>query len=304
MKKWQKLTLGSLALGFLLLGGLAMAFLQGGWLRLGRIDKSLLRAWPHVYHYRLLDIESHESEDGCLKVVKLAPDERLFSFRIKMLETADFCNSERCETLEHLGRYLKKELEVNGIAKDKIPQVPVCIEYLTSVPYAHFIKVLDVCASAGLKNFALFGGMKSETWSRSGPEVSCPLPHGFPVDLSARYVNRVLVEVDANNAVKVDGIPVEGEEALRGTFARVQRQACRRFGGDHVHMVFKAAPMATMKAVRDCINAASAELIVYYYMVGQSAENGWTAVGLDIPRPNCVCWGDPPQRLEKQGQPK
>lgn len=38
------------------------------------------------------------------------------------------------------------------------------------------------------------------------------MSHGFPIDLSARYVNRVLVEVDENGGLKVDGVQVEGEK--------------------------------------------------------------------------------------------
>ncbi|MCQ2395005.1 MAG: hypothetical protein MJ249_12040 [Kiritimatiellae bacterium] len=286
-KKGIILALSSLVLGALL----GMVLLQGDCPLFGRVDRSLQNAFPEVYHVYARHGLRWNPDDGCGRTILLAEGENLFSFGIDLGGKDNFCNGERFTSLADLRKCLIRGLEVNEIPKDRVSAVPVRMTCNLSSPYASFVKVLDVCAEAGLRNFVGFGGYRTsdgfeEETSCFEVETSCPLPHGFPVDLSARYVNRVLVEVDENGRVTVAGVKAEGTEALR----EVLRKA--RSGRPDVDMVLKVAPMAKVETVRECILAASYVSIYNYYLVGQSAIEGqWTVVRFDIARPDAKDWG-------------
>ena len=108
-KKGIILALSSLALGALL----ALVLLQDNGLLFDRVDRSLQKAFPVVYHVYARHGLRWNPDDECGRTILLAEGENLFSFGIVFGGKDDFCNGERFTSLADLRKCLIRGLEVN-----------------------------------------------------------------------------------------------------------------------------------------------------------------------------------------------
>ena len=109
------------------------------------------------------------------------------------------------------------------------------------------------------------------------------IPHGFGIDLSARYSNWHFVTIDRGGHVVVDGISIPDEGELPSIFAKfssVQRQR-------ETQMFIRADCKLSFVRVFKVLNAATSAGIWRHYLVGCADEKTGRAkvVPINLPCP-------------------
>ena len=94
------------------------------------------------------------------------------------------------------------------------------------------------------------------------------IPHGFAIDLSAKYSNWHSVVIDRGGHVAVDGAAVFDEGELQSMFAEL----CRARRKQEPQMFIRADCRLSFARVFEVMNAAASAGIWRHYLVGCADE--------------------------------
>ena len=230
----------------------------------------------HKKGWDVYEADQDEGESNEWHVVELGPGDEIVikERRLKDISSLRDCLEDRHSWWQSkYGKNGDEEVDCIGlrIAESSVGLVASALDTCLDV-HRQKVFVLDMIGGLGLS------AVSADT------QLELPkIPHGFGIDLSARYSNWHFVTINRGGHVVVDGAAISGKKELQSVFAkisRVQRECA-------LQMFIRADCRLSFARVFEILNAATGAGIWRHYLVGCADEKTGSAkvVPINLPCP-------------------